>query len=67
MNEALIRSAVYALSQIVCAQAEAMGMAADNHNAFTLGKAPPYLLDDFKKLIDRYGISHNAILTTMQE
>ncbi len=67
MNESLIRNAVYALSQIVCAQAEAMGMAADNHNAFTLGKTPPHLLDSFEKLIERYGIHHNGILTMMQE
>ncbi len=67
MNEVLIRNAVYAFSQIVCTQAEAMGMAAENHKAFTMGENPPYLLEHFEKLIDRYGISHNAILTTMQE
>ncbi len=67
MNEVLIRNAVYAFSQIVCAQIEAMGMAAENHIRHARCEYPAYTHDDFMAILDKYNIHHNAILTTMQE
>lgn len=43
---------------------EAMGMQADNLQRERDG-SPLYNLDDFMKLIDKYGIHHNAIVTAL--
>lgn len=65
IDERLIRNAIYAASQIVCAHAEAMGMAAENYARDLKGESIPFMHEDFTKLIDRYGLGHNDILTTL--
>ena len=66
IDEHVLRNLVYAASQIVCAHAEAMGMAAENYARDLRGEPMLFLHTDFVALIDRYGIGHNAILTTIQ-
>ena len=52
-------------SQSVCALIEALGMAAENQQAAWL-KQPIYHGEGaFKALIEKYGIHHNAALSTL--
>ena len=50
----------YLMSQIACAQIEMEAMKMANREKLTPGFA--YGEKDFRALIDKYGISHNAVL-----
>lgn len=66
IDEHVLKNMIYATSQIVCAHVEAMGMASDNHMRHFKGEMPVYTHCDFVALMDKYGLHHNAILTTLQ-
>ena len=49
-------------SQVVCASITAMGMMAENEVCRMKGVLPEYYKEDFDKLINEYGIHHNAVI-----
>ena len=53
---------VYIQGQIVCAQAEILGMQAENMQRQHQCESMAYVRDDFQKIIDQYGIHHNAVI-----
>lgn len=61
------QNAAYVISQSVCAMIEAMGMAAFNQHRLSLGQSIGYDEDAFNKLIEKYGIHHNAVCSVMEE
>ena len=60
MNEN--ENAAYVMSQAACALIEAMGMHAENMQRQQLGQSMAYSDEAFLKLINRYGIHHNAVI-----
>lgn len=54
------QAAAYITAQASCALIEAMGMQAENQIRAHRGESPAYNEDDFKAIIDRYPIHHNA-------
>lgn len=66
------QSAAYINSQAACALIEMQGMVAANVTAAKNHRGgeyfmSPYNEDDFKALIDHYGIHHNAVMAHIQE
>ncbi len=61
------QKAAYVNSQSVCALIEAMGMAAENQQRAHRGESAAYVEGAFTDLIEKYGIYHNAVLTTFQD
>lgn len=57
----------YIRAQVACAFIEAMGMKADNKQREIEGYSPAYTLKDFVKLIERYGIHHNAVIDMLRD
>jgi len=57
----------YLNSQIACAMIEAMGMQAENTLSEKMGYYPKYVEQDFKMLLDKYGLYHNSVITFLQE
>lgn len=55
------QKAAYVNSQSACALIEAMGMAAENQYRERRGESVAYREESFLTLIERYGISHNAV------
>ena len=55
------QQAAYIFSQSVSALIEAMGMLSDNLDRARKGESPGWNNDEFNYLIDKYGISHNAV------
>ena len=54
-------------SQIACAMIEAMGMTAENEQRKHLGQSMAYTEEHFIKLIDRYSLGHNSVITYLNE
>jgi hypothetical protein len=54
-------------SQIACAMIEAMGMVAENKQREIMSDSMAYVEDDFMRLIDKYGLGHNSVITYLQE
>lgn len=61
------QAAAYIAAMTECAAAERAGMEAQNNHNAVLGLAPLYCKTDFDALIDKYGIHHNAVMTTFQQ
>lgn len=53
-------------SQTACALIEAEGMKAENAHWAYLEQGPAYREADFKALVEKWGIHHNAALTTLR-
>lgn len=58
--------AAFVFSQSACALIEAMGMVAENKHREQCGHSVAYGDEAFAALIDKYGIHHNAVLTTFE-
>ena len=58
------QNAAYVFSQSACALIEAMGMVAENKQREGLGHSMAYTEEAFDALINKYGIHHNAVITT---
>ena len=56
------QQAAYVFAQSVSALIEAMGMLSDNLDRARKGESPGWYNEEFNNLIDKYGISHNAVL-----
>lgn len=61
------QSAAYAFSMAVCALAEIEGMKAENMQREALGQSMAYGEESFTSVIDKYGIHHNGVITTINE
>ena len=61
------QAAAYIFAQAMCAQAEIAGMQAVNAQYVARGEEPPRSEAEFTAMIDRYGISHNAVLRLFEE
>lgn len=59
--------AAFINSQVACAQIEAAGMVAENTRRASLGQSNAYGEDDFERLIHKYGIHHNAVVTFLSQ
>jgi len=57
----------YIISQSICALIEAMGMHAENQHRLANDNSISYDEEAFNKLIEKYGIHHNAVVTLMNE
>ena len=55
----------YVLAQIACMNAEIAGMQALNAHRIHRGETIAYLDDAFIEVINRYGLGHNAVITTL--
>ena len=60
------QKAAYIQSQAACALIEAMGMQALNMQRERQGYSMAYDDEAFFKLIEKYGIHHNAVLGSLQ-
>ena len=56
---------VYIKSQLLCAEIEMNAMIAENKQREILGQSMAYTEDAFMKLIEKYGIYHNAIVSSL--
>jgi len=65
MADPQTRNAAFLFSQSACALIEAMGMMAENRRRQFENIPPYYIEEDFKGLIEKYGIHHNAALTML--
>lgn len=59
-------NAAYVTAQAACAMIEAMGMVAENQQRQHRGESMAYTEHAFNKLIEKYGIHHNAVCTVLQ-
>ena len=57
------QKAAYIIAMAQCANAEVAGMQAANWARAAIGEKPMYLQSDFERVINKYGIHHNAIIT----
>jgi hypothetical protein len=57
--------AAFLMSQVACAMAEIAGMQAENQHSMICGNGILYGEDAFAGVIEKYGIGHNAALTTL--
>ncbi len=57
---------IYVQGQIVCAQVEIFGMQAENMQRQQLGQSMAFVYDDFMKVINQYGVHHNAVIGLFQ-
>lgn len=60
------QAAAYVHAQAVAATAEIEGMKAENQNRMSNGWGATYTEDDFARIISKYGLHHNAVVTTFQ-
>lgn len=60
------QAAAYVIAQATCVQAQIAAMQTANWAAARIHQPPVYAETDFMVLVDNYGISHNAVLTTFQ-
>ena len=58
------QQAAYIFAQSVCAMADIAGMQAENQSRLHRGEAIAYAEQAFLDVINRYGISHNAVIST---
>lgn len=56
----------YVHAMAIAAMIEAMGMQAENQHRLNCGNAVAYGDEAFNALIEKYGIHHNALITTFQ-
>lgn len=56
----------YVNCQVACAMAEIEGMKAENMQRSIEGNSMAYVHDDFCRIIDKYGLDHNTVLTTLR-
>lgn len=56
---------VYIQGQVTCALIEMEGMKAENQQRLIEGKSLAYTEKQFNSLIEKYCISHNAVLSLM--
>ncbi len=61
------QSAAYINAQTACALAEIEAMKAANRDAELKGDVPRFGWGDFINIPDRYGIHHNAVVSSFQE
>ena len=59
--------AAYVNAQVACALIEAMGMMADNLFMERNSDTVEYGKEAFEKLINKYGIHHNAVIGYLRE
>jgi len=59
------QQAAFLHAQATCAMIEAMGMQAENQQRTNLGQSIAYGEEAFGVLIEKYGIHHNAAITTL--
>ena len=57
----------YVNAQAACAMIEALGMKAENEQRKVQGNSPAYGEAAFSAIIDKYCISHNAVMQLFQE
>lgn len=57
------QQAAYVIAQSHAAMIEAMGMVAENQHRTMNGMSIAYGAEAFQDLINRYGISHNAVIS----
>lgn len=57
--------AAYVIAQSSCAMIEAVGMQVANKQRESVGKSPAYSEQDFYDLVEKYGISHNVIVSDL--
>lgn len=55
--------AAFIISQAACAIIDAAGMTAENKQREHNGQSMAYVDADFFRLIDKYGIHHNAVVS----
>lgn len=67
MNDAarMMADAAYVSSQTMCAQIEMQGMIAENSYWEQKGEPIPYRKEDFDKIILKYNIHHNGVVTAL--
>ena len=58
------QSAAFITAQATCAFVEALGMISENMQRRHRGESMAYCAEDFDRVISKYGIHHNAVLTT---
>lgn len=56
----------YGITMSVCALVKALGMVAENQDRLQKGQSIAYTESSFDKLIDEYGVHHNAVLSRWQ-
>lgn len=61
------QKAAYVMAQAACVMAIAHGMQAENNLRRMQGRTPTYTLQDFEKLLEQYGVHHNAVLSLFQD
>ena len=61
------QKAAYVFAQSVSALIEAMGMLSENLYRIKIGESPAWATDEFRGLVDRYGITHNDVLGLFQQ
>ena len=54
---------IYINGMIACAQIECAGMVAENEQRKAVGASMAYTEEAFSKLINKYGIHHNSIIS----
>ena len=57
------QQAAYIFAQSTSALIEAIGMLSDNLERSRRGESHAWCSEEFNNLIDKHGISHNAVLT----
>lgn len=61
------QKAAFIMAQAACASIEAVGMVATNQEYVAAGRPPPYRETDFERLINKYGIHQNAVVTFLND
>ncbi|KKL81079.1 hypothetical protein LCGC14_1998300 [marine sediment metagenome] len=61
------QQAAYVFSQSVSALIEAIGMISENLDRNRRGESHAWCNEEFNNLINKYGISHNAVLSLFQQ
>ena len=56
----------YINAMVACALIECAALKAENAEHLMLGQLPPHGKDEIMAIIDKYGISHNAVITTFR-
>ena len=57
------QKAAHVMAMVACAMAEIAAMQAANNDGTRPDPKPPYSEQDFRDVIDRNGVHHNAVLT----
>jgi len=59
------QKAAYIFSQSVCALVEALGMMSDNMQRQMQGYSMAYDSIAFQQLLEKYGVHHNAVVSSL--